>query len=91
MNVSGLALPADLAEFVHVKMRTGEYATENEVVCEALAFLRERDQLRASRLQRLRREIQIGIDQFDRGEWKPFDVHDIKDEVRKRLGADAKP
>ena len=59
MDVSGLAPPPDLAEFVHVKMRTGEYVTETEVVCEALAFLRERDELRASRLQQLRREIQI--------------------------------
>lgn len=88
MDVSGLTLPPELLEFVHIKMRTGEYATENEVLCEALTFLRERDQVRANRLQQLRREIQVGIDQFDRGESKLFDVQDIKAEVRKRLGAD---
>lgn len=88
MDVSKLPLPPDLREFVRVKMRTGEYASENEVVCEALSFLRERDQIRAMRLAELRRAVQIGVDQLDRGDSKPFDAEELKAEVRKRLATD---
>ena len=87
MNVSDLPLPPDLIDFVRVKMNTGEYANESEVVCEALIFLRERDRARASRLKELRSEIQIGLDEIRRGESKPFDANEIKAEVRKRLAA----
>jgi antitoxin ParD1/3/4 len=87
MDVSGLALPPDLAEFVRSKMTSGKYASEYEVVREALVLLRERDQVRAQRIEQLRREIQMGVDQFDRGESKSFDVQEIKEVVRKRLGA----
>lgn len=87
MDVSSLPLPPDLIEFVRVKMTTGEYASESEVVCEALTFLRERDHARAARLKELQREIQIGVDQLDRGDSKPFDAKEIKTEVRKRLAA----
>lgn len=90
MDVSVLTLPPDLVEFVRFKMTTGEYSSEKEVVCEALAFLRERDEWRRQRLDRLQREIQIGRDQLDRGDSKPFDAHEIKDEVRRRLAADVK-
>lgn len=89
MEVSGLLLPPDLMEFVRVKMNTGEYASENEIVCEALTFLRERDELRSTRLSQLKREVQIGLDQIDRGDWKAFNAQEIKDEVRKRLTADS--
>lgn len=88
MNASSLPLPPELREFLQTKMRTGEYASENEVVCEALTFLRERDQARAARLTELRRDIQIGLDQLDRGDCKPFNPHEIKAELRRRLATE---
>lgn len=84
MTVSNLTLPPDLADFVRGKMSTGEYTSEAQVVCEALAFLRERDEARALRLKELRAEIQIGLDQLDRGDARPFDADEIKAEVRRR-------
>lgn len=90
MDVSVRTLPPDIVEFVRCKMTTGEYLSESEVVCEALALLRERDEWRRQRLDRLQREIQIGRDQLDQGDCKPFDVHEIKDEVRRRLASDAR-
>lgn len=89
MDVSSLALPPHLVEFVRVKMNTGEYASENEVVCEALTFLRERDELRSKRLRDLQSEVRMGRDQLARGDSRPFDAQEIKDEVRKRLAADS--
>jgi antitoxin ParD1/3/4 len=90
MHLSNMALPPDLAEFVRVKMSTGEYTNEGEIVREALTFLRERDEIRATRVQQLRGEIQIGIDEIERGESKPFDAGEIKAEVRRRLAAEGK-
>lgn len=89
MDVSAQTLPPDLAEFVRFKMTTGEYTSENEVLCEALSFLRERDELQRQRLERLQREIQFGRDQLDRGDSKPFDAGEIKAELRRRLAVDA--
>lgn len=89
MDVTANTLPPDLAEFVRSKMTTGEYASQNEVVCEALSFLRERDELRRQRLERLQREIQIGRDQLDRGDSRPFDAGAIKAEVGRRLALNA--
>jgi Arc/MetJ-type ribon-helix-helix transcriptional regulator len=66
-------------------MSTGDYSTENEVLCEALAFLRERDKACAARLKELQREVKVGLDDLDRGESKPFDANEIKAEVRRRL------
>ncbi|HQU42480.1 MAG TPA: type II toxin-antitoxin system ParD family antitoxin [Pirellulales bacterium] len=87
MDVSNLTLPPDLADFLRVKMSTGEYGSEGEVVREALTFLRERDQARAVRLKELRGEIQIGLDQLERGDSRPFDANEIKAEVRRRLAS----
>ena len=84
MTVSNLTLPPELADFVRGKMSTGEYTSESQVVCEALAFLRERDQVRSKRLKELRAEIQVGLDQLGRGDAKPFDADEIKAEVRRR-------
>ena len=40
----------------------------SEVVREALRLLDERDRMREMRLEDLRKDIQIGLDQLDRGE-----------------------
>jgi len=34
-----ITLPAEIAELVRAKVRTGEYATESEVVCDGLRAL----------------------------------------------------
>ena len=57
MNVS---LPADLENFVQSLVLSGSYPGPDEVVGEALLMFKRREELR--------REIQVGIDQLDRGE-----------------------
>ena len=44
------------------KVKIGRYNSASEVVREALPLLEERDQLRELRIEKLRREIQKGID-----------------------------
>jgi len=65
MNVS---LTPELEQLIHKKVQSGLYLSASEVVREALRLLEERDKLRAMRFEELRRDIQIGIDQPDRGE-----------------------
>ena len=65
MNVS---LTPELEQYVHSKIKSGRYLSASEVVREALRLLEERDQLRTIRLETLRKEIMVGIEQSDRGE-----------------------
>lgn len=81
MNVS---LTPELEQFIHKKVETGLYLSASEVVREALRLLDERDQLRALRVEGLRREIQVGIDQADRGEL--LDGPEVFATLRKRAG-----
>ena len=81
MNVS---LTPELEQLIHRKVDTGLYLSASEVVREALRLLDERDKLRAMKFDELRREIQIGIDQADRGEVAPLDVQGTLAKVRGR-------
>jgi antitoxin ParD1/3/4 len=65
MNVT---LPPEWEQFISRKIESGQYAWESEVVLEGLRLLRERDELEKMRLEVLRQEIAIGIEQADRGE-----------------------
>jgi antitoxin ParD1/3/4 len=65
MNVS---LTPELEQLIHKKVETGLYLSASEVVREALRLLEERDRVSAVKLDALRKDIQIGIDQADRGE-----------------------
>lgn len=90
MNVS---LTPQLERIVNEKVASGLFGSASEVVREALRLLHERDQLRDLRLEELRKEIRIGIDQLDRGESHTVDralIERIKREGRARR-AKAKP
>ena len=84
MNVS---LGRQLQGFIEKKVRTGRYQTASEVVREGLRLIEDRDTQRALQLRRLREEIQVGLDQIEKGQVAPLDVKKIKAEGRKRLAA----
>ena len=65
MNVS---LTAELEAFVASKVRSGRYHSASEVIREALRLLEEREQLRALRIHALRKKIDEGLEQLERGE-----------------------
>jgi len=83
MNVS---LTPELEQLVSDKVKSGLYNSASEVVREALRLLKEQDALKAYRLEELRREIAVGLQQADRGEVAPLDIAAIQAEGRKRLG-----
>ena len=84
MNVS---LTPELETLVQEKVKTGMYHSASEVVRAGLRLLQEQDAVYAIRLEELRREIQIGLDEINRGEVVPFDPADIMRQVHERLAA----
>ncbi|MEM9276551.1 MAG: type II toxin-antitoxin system ParD family antitoxin [Cyanobacteria bacterium P01_F01_bin.143] len=65
MNVS---LTPELEQFVQSKVESGMYYSASEVIREGLRMLQEKEMLKQIKIEELRREIQKGIEQADRGE-----------------------
>ncbi len=70
MNVS---LTPELEDLIAQKVQSGRYTSASEVIREALRLLEEQDQLRQERLAAVRREIDEGLAQLERGEGIPGD------------------
>jgi antitoxin ParD1/3/4 len=83
MNVS---LTPELEKYVNQKVESGLYQTASEVIREGLRLLKARDELQQRKLEELRREIQIGIDQADRGELAPMDAKGTLERIRAKRG-----
>ncbi len=76
MNVS---LTPQLEALVQKKVASGMYNSASEVVREALRLLQQHDRLRDLRLKELRKEIQIGERQLQRGQYENFDEDGVTD------------
>jgi antitoxin ParD1/3/4 len=75
MNVS---LTPELEEIVNNEIKSGEYKSASEVLREGLRLLR----LRRENIAALRREIQIGIDELERGEYVEYtSVEDLFEDI----------
>jgi antitoxin ParD1/3/4 len=83
-----VTLPAEFDAMIRRRVESGRYGSAAEVVGEALRLLEERDRLHEQRLEGLRREIDLGIDEADRGLLEPFDMADIRAEVKAILDAE---
>jgi antitoxin ParD1/3/4 len=70
MNVS---LTPELEKLVASKVQSGRYQSASEVIREGLRLLEDQDRLRAAQVEEVRRRIQVGLDQLDRGEGIPGD------------------
>jgi antitoxin ParD1/3/4 len=57
-----ITLPADMARMVRDKVEGGAYASNSEVIREALRTWQERESLKARRLDDVRRKIEEAID-----------------------------
>jgi len=68
MNVS---LTPELEKLVTSKVASGRYQSASEVIREGLRLLDDQDRLRELHLEEVRRKIQTGLDQLDRGEGIP--------------------
>jgi antitoxin ParD1/3/4 len=67
-------IPTDLELFVQQQVATGEYQSQNDVVVAGLEILRELKQ----RQTQFREEVQIGVEQLDRGEGIKIAANDLR-------------
>ena len=84
-----LHLSGEREQIVREFLQDGRFASEDEVIDEALRLLQERDE--QTGLVDLRREIAIGIEQADRGELAPFDPRATLERIRSRQGPATRP
>ena len=63
-----LILSEPLAAFVDAQVASGEFPDAEAVVAEGLDRLRSEIEAEAERVARFRAEVQIGVDQIERGE-----------------------
>jgi antitoxin ParD1/3/4 len=70
MNVS---LTPELEKLVTQKVESGLYQSASEVIREGLRLLDDQDRIREVHLNEVRRKIETGLDQLDRGEGMPGD------------------
>jgi antitoxin ParD1/3/4 len=73
-----LSLSADLEKFVEEKVRSGQFASPEEVVRGALALMKAQDALTPVDVAELRQMLAPAIEQADRGELTPLDMDAVK-------------
>jgi len=78
-------LPPDVDETVKRYMESGCYASEEEVLREALVALHQREQ---EKLKRWHERNQLSIEQSKQGLSKPLDDAKILSRLRERLAKD---
>jgi putative addiction module CopG family antidote len=79
-----ISLRPDLRQYVEEQVKAGRFADANEAVNAAL------DLLMHDELDDLRREVQVGIDAAERGEYAEFTADDIIAEGHARLTKNGK-
>lgn len=76
-----ISLNPDLDKFIAEQVRAGKFSSAEDAVAEAVRRMKEREE----KLAWLRREVQVGIDQIERGEAGPWDVEETKARLHDRL------
>ncbi len=71
-----IELSKELEQTINTAMLSGKFKSPEECISEAI---------KALKLQWLNEELQIGIDELDRGEGEPYDREGINEEVEKQL------
>ncbi len=78
-----VSLSTQNEKLIKEKMESGEYGSPDEVLGAALRLLDERDK----KLTALRADVQVGLDQLERGEYTEYTdetLHELFDNVTRR-------
>ena len=81
MNVS---LTPVLEKLIQKKVKSGAYNNASEVVREALRLLEEQDKIKELKLQKLKSELQTGLDQLDNKQYSKKTLQSIVKSIRKK-------
>jgi antitoxin ParD1/3/4 len=85
-------LSSEIEQFVSQMVASGKYDSPSEVIQDGLFLLKEKEQLQRLRLEELRKEIGIGLEQIERGECTVYDENSLKELLMEiRVPAQQKP
>ena len=80
-----VSLTPDLERFVQEQIEGGRYHSASEVFRAALRFFQAQELVQQLRSEKLRQEIQVGLDQARQGDVAPLDLEAIKAKGREIL------
>ena len=63
-----ISLTSEHKQFIQEKLKNGKYSCASEVIRDALELFEERDHINQIYLEKLKKEVLIGLEQLDRGE-----------------------
>ena len=77
MPTMNVKLTPEMADFVSSELATGDYLSASELVRDALRSLRRDRDIESQKVELLRRKLDIGINQAERGEFSIRSVMEI--------------
>lgn len=83
MTTLSISLPEPMRQFVEQSVKDGSYSTTSEYI---RALIRA-EQEKREKLESLRRDIQIGVDEIERGEVSNLSFAEIRAKAAQRLAA----
>ena len=63
-----ISLTSEHEQFIQEKLKNGRYSCASEAIRDAIELFEERDNLNQRYLEKLKKEVVIGLEQLDRGE-----------------------
>jgi putative addiction module CopG family antidote len=72
-SVMSLNIPPEFERAVLERVNSGEYESTDAVLQACLAALVREESAETAKLEDLRRDVQHGMDQYDKGEYSPVD------------------
>ena len=80
-----VTLTSDMAQIIKAAVNSGDYASNSEIVREALRDWRFKQLTQRRELEALRQDITKGLDDIDKGKLQDFDAGRIVAKGEKRL------
>lgn len=87
MTTVAITLRDEDQRFIEEAVKSGAFITKSEVVASALELLKTREEIRKARRAELKKEIQKGIDQLERGETVEFNTKSFLAEMHAKHAA----
>ncbi len=75
-------LPASYEQFVAEMLGTGGYQSPADVICDGLDLLRAQAVYRQRRLEQLREQVEVGLEQMRRSQVSSADPMKVLEEVQ---------
>lgn len=83
-----ITITPELQSVIEEQIKTGRFASAEEVVAEGLRLFKQHLDFQRFQHEALRRELEQGHEQAQRGDTVPFDADAMQRRIRERLAAE---